>query len=77
MIWLETKNRSFSIKSLCACLELGSLTPFPKKLLFGTLRFQLRQVSLPGRLWWGKALTLYHIQRKGWSLVNRCFICHI
>ena len=24
---------------------------------------------------WNKALTSNHIQRRGWSLVNRCFLC--
>ena len=25
---------------------------------------------------WGKALTLDQIQRRGWSLANKCFFCY-
>ena len=25
---------------------------------------------------WGKALTLGHLQQRGWSLANICFLCH-
>ena len=26
---------------------------------------------------WGKFLTLDQVQKRGWSLVNRCFLCHV
>ena len=25
----------------------------------------------------GKVLTLDHLQRRGWSLTNKCFLCHL
>ena len=26
---------------------------------------------------WGKALTLDQIQKRGWALANRCYLCHL
>ena len=26
---------------------------------------------------WGKTLTLNQVERRGWSLENKCFLCHI
>ena len=26
---------------------------------------------------WGKTLALDQVQKRGWSLANRCFLCHV
>ena len=39
--------------------------------------FLLKHVSSLGRLSWGTLLTLDKLQRKGWSLANRCYLCKV
>ena len=36
---------------------------------------QSRVVFFVWEATWRKVLTLDHIQRRGWSLANRCFLC--
>lgn len=39
--------------------------------------FLLKHVSSLRRLSWGTLLTLDKLQRKGWSLANRCYLCKV
>ena len=72
--WVETKSGTFSIKSLYASLETGRVVQFPSSVVW--------KAWVPPNVcffaWeatWRKALTLDQLQRRGWSLANRCFLC--
>ena len=44
---------------------------------FGTHGCSLKYASLPRRQHGEKLLTLDQVQRRGWSLVNRCYLCQL
>ena len=74
VIWTASKCGVFSIKSLYSILEPGVSPLFPSGSIW--------RVSVPPKVaffaWeasWGKVLTLEQLQRRGYSLENRCFLC--
>ena len=74
MVWTASRSGVFSVKSLYSTLELGGSALFP---YVGIWR-----VYVPPKVafftWeasWGKILTLNQLQRRGYSLANRCFLC--
>ena len=72
--WVESNDGSFSVKSLYKVLELDSSVCFPMKIIWNSwvhpkISFFAWDAS------WGKALTLDQIQKRGWALANRCFLC--
>lgn len=56
-------------------LELGSLVSVPESVIWNSWVF-LKVDFLLDRLH-GKVSTLDHLERKGWSLANKCFLCHL
>ena len=76
VIWLDTKSSSFSMKSHYACPEPGSSTPFPKAVVWNSW-VPTRASFFTWKASWGKVLTLDCLQRREWSLANRCFLCLI
>ena len=72
--WVEAKNGTFSVKSLYASLETGSLVQFPASVVWNA--WVPPKVSFfAWEATWGKVLTLDQLQKRGWSLVNRCCLC--
>ena len=74
MIWTASKCGAFSVKSLYSILEPGVSPLFSNGSIW--------RVSVPPKVaffaWeasWGKVLTLEQLQRRGYSLTNRCFLC--
>ena len=74
VFWTTSKCGAFSVKSLYAMLELGDFPLFPSGSIW--------RASVPPKLtffaWeasWGKVLTLEQLQRRGYSLANKCFLC--
>ena len=68
------KSGIFSVKSLYASLEIGRVVQFPSSVVWNAwvppkVSFFAWEVT------WEKALTLNQVQRRGWSLANRCFLC--
>ena len=74
VVWTETKSGKFSAKSLYLALEADCPVMFP----FSCIWNGWVQPKISFFAWeaaWGKALTLDLVQKRGWSLANRCFMC--
>ena len=74
VVWTKAKNKRFSVKSLYKALEPERLGDFLAKFIWNSL--------VPSRVsffaWEAtckKVLTLDRIRRRGFSLVNRCYLC--
>ena len=68
------KDGVFSIKSLYRALQPVSLASFLSKIIWNScvrpkLSFFVWEAS------WGRVLTLDRLQKRGWALANRCFLC--
>ena len=71
--WVDSKSGIFSIKSLYASLETGRVVQFTSSVVWNA--WVLPKVSFfAWEAAWGKALTLDQLQRRGWSLADRCFL---
>ena len=62
------------MKSLYMDLEPGTLISFPWSNIWKAW-VHPRDSFFAWEASWGKALTLDQVQKRGWSLVNRCFFC--
>ena len=74
MVWMNLSNNKFSVKHLYATLELGVLISFSKSVVWNLwvpskVNFFAWEATM------GKVLTIDQLQKRGWSLVNRCFLC--
>ncbi|RVW95287.1 Transposon TX1 uncharacterized 149 kDa protein [Vitis vinifera] len=72
--WTETKSGKFSVKSLYLALEAGGSARFPSSLISNE-NVQPKISFFAWEATWGKALTLDKVQKRGWALANRCFLC--
>ncbi|RVW30599.1 LINE-1 reverse transcriptase-like [Vitis vinifera] len=72
--WTETKSGKFSVKSLYLALEAGCSAQFPSSLIWNE-NVQPKISFFAWEATWGKALTLDKVQKRGWALANRCFLC--
>ena len=72
--WTETKSGKFSIKSLYIALEAGGSSLFPSSFIWNA-NVQPKISFFAWEATWGKALTLDLVQKRGWALANRCFMC--
>ncbi|RVX05699.1 LINE-1 reverse transcriptase-like [Vitis vinifera] len=72
--WTETKSGKFSVKSLYIALEAGGSSLFPSSFIWN-VNVQPKISFFAWEATWGKALTLDLVQKRGWALVNRCFMC--
>ena len=73
--WMTSKDGDFSVKSLYRTMQLGSLAFFPSKIIWNSCV----QPKLSFFAWeasWGRVLTLDLLQKRGWVMTNRCFLCH-
>ncbi|RVX15155.1 Exocyst complex component SEC3A [Vitis vinifera] len=74
VVWTETKSGRFSAKSLYLALEVDCPVLFPSSCIWN--RWVQPKISFfAWEAAWGKALTLDLVQKRGWSLANRCFMC--
>ena len=76
VLWIETKCEKFSVKSLYKALGSGSSVSFPSNVIWKTCV----QPKVSFFLWeatWGKAITLDELQKRGWPLANRCYLCQM
>ncbi|RVX13433.1 hypothetical protein CK203_021086 [Vitis vinifera] len=72
--WVESKDRVFSVKSLYRALQPVSSASFPSKSIW----MSYAQPKISFFAWeasWGRVLTLDRLQKRGWALANRCFLC--
>ena len=72
--WTETKSSKFSVKSLYIALEAGGSSLFPSSFIWN-VNVQPKISFFAWEATWGKALTLDLVQKRGWALANRCFMC--
>ncbi|RVW80659.1 hypothetical protein CK203_044359 [Vitis vinifera] len=72
--WTETKSGKFSVKSLYVALEAGGSSLFPSSYIWN-VNVQPKISFFAWEATWGKALTLDMVQKRGWVLANRCFMC--
>ena len=72
--WTETKSGKFSVKSLYVALEAGCSSLFPSSYIWN-VNVQPKISFFAWEATWGKALTLDMVQKRGWALANRCFMC--
>ena len=76
VIWTVSKNDKFFVEALYLGLELESPTSFLVCVIWTS--WMLPKVGVFAWLaTWNKLSTLDHLQRRGWSLTNRCFLCHL
>lgn len=75
MLWLPMESGKFSVKSLYKALESKSSIYFPMKIIWNSC-VQPKISFFAWETSWGKTLTLNQIQKRGWALVNRCYLCH-
>ena len=74
VVWTETKSGKFSTKSLYLALEADCPVLFPSSCIWNGW-VQPKISFFAWEAVWGKALTLDLVQKRGWSLANRCFMC--
>ena len=75
VLWTPMKIGKFSVKSLYKAVELESSIYFPMKIIWNSW-VQPKVCFFAWEASWGKALTLDQIQKRGWALPNRCYLCH-
>ena len=75
VFWIETKSEKFSVKSLYNALESDNPFLFPSSCIWNVW-VQPKISFFAWEATWAKALTLDLIQKGGWALANRCFLCH-
>ena len=77
MVWTNLTNNKFLVKLLYASLELGVVFSFPKSVIWNSwvpskvIFFFAWEASL------GKVVTIDQLQKRRWSLTNRCFRCKV
>ena len=74
MVWKETKNEIFTVKSLYNSLVHSCAVSFPCSIIWSpyvptNVSFFTWEAS------WGKVLTQDQLKRRGWILANRCSLC--
>ena len=74
VVWTKTKSGKFSTKSLYLALEADYPALFPFSYIWNVW-VQPKISFFAWEAAWGKVLTLDLVQKRGWSLENRCFMC--
>ena len=74
MVWTKSKDGKFAVKSLYKALELESQGKFPTNVIWNSW-VPPRVGFFAWEATWNKVLTLDQIQRRGWPLANRCYLC--
>ncbi|RVW34760.1 LINE-1 reverse transcriptase-like [Vitis vinifera] len=74
MVWTTSRSGAFSVKSLYSTLEPGGSAMFPYVGIWSA-RVPPKVAFFAWEASWGKILTLDQLQRRGYSLANRCFLC--
>ena len=73
---MDSKDEVFSVKSLYRALQLVSLASFPSKIIWNSC-VQPKLSFFAWEVAWGRVLTLDRLQKRGWALANRCFMCQM
>ena len=71
---MDSNDGVFSIKSLYRALQLVSLASFPSKIIWNSC-VQPKISFFAWEASWQRVLTLDRLQKRGWALANRRFLC--
>ena len=74
--WMDSNNGLFSVKSLFRALHPVSLVSFLSKIIWNSC-VQPKLSFFAWKASWGKVLTFDRLQKRGWALANRCFLCQM
>ena len=74
--WMDSKDGVFSVKSLYRALQPVSIASFPLKIIWNSY-VQPKISFFTWEASWGRVLTLDRLQKRGWDLENRCFLCQM
>ena len=74
MVWKSGNKGVFSVKGLYSVLENGCTTLFPLKIVWNPW-IPSKVSFFTWEVCWGKSLTLDQLQKRGWTLANRCALC--
>ncbi|RVW25474.1 putative ribonuclease H protein [Vitis vinifera] len=74
MLWKETKDGIFSVKSLYSSLASRRDVQFPYSNIW-SICVPTKVSFFAWEAYWGKVLTLDQLKKRGRSLANRCFLC--
>ncbi|RVX12474.1 hypothetical protein CK203_011493 [Vitis vinifera] len=74
MLWKETKNEIFTVKSLYKSLVHSCSVSFPSNIIWSP--YVPTKVSFfDWKAYWEKVLTQDQLKRRGWILANKCCLC--
>ena len=75
MVWLNSECGTFSVKSLCSSFFNGR-TGICSSYLVWNPWIPLKVVFFfAWQAAWGRNLTLDQLKRRGWGMLNRCYLC--
>ena len=75
MLWKETKDGIFSVKSLYSILDSRRGVQFPINIIWNPC-VPTKVGFFAWEAFWGKVLTLDQLKKRGRCLANRCFLCY-
>ena len=73
---MDSKDGVLSVKYLFRALQPVSLASFPLKIIWNSCVQSILSFFAWEALW-GRVLTLDRLQKRGWALANRCFMCQM
>ena len=74
VVWTASRSGAFLVKSLYSILEPGNASLFPCGSIWRA-NVPPKVAFFAWEAFWGKILTMEQLQRRGYSLANRCFLC--
>ncbi|RVW23454.1 putative ribonuclease H protein [Vitis vinifera] len=74
LLWKETKDGIFSVKSLYSILDSRRGVQFPINIIWNPC-VPTKVDFFAWEAFWGKVLSLDQLKKRGWCLANRCFLC--
>ncbi|RVW52364.1 hypothetical protein CK203_072021 [Vitis vinifera] len=74
MLWRETKDEIFLVKSLYSTLASRRVVQFPNSIIWSPC-VPTKVCFFAWEASWGKVLTLDQLEKRGQFLANRCFLC--
>ncbi|RVW35452.1 putative ribonuclease H protein [Vitis vinifera] len=74
LLWKETKDGIFSVKSIYSILDSRRGVQFPINIIWNPC-VPTKVCFFAWEAFWGKVLTLDQLKKRGRCLANRCFFC--
>ena len=74
VFWKEGRNGQFRVKEAYSLLDSPLTVVFPNNKIW-VERVPIKIVFFAWEAAWGKIMALDRLQKRGWQLPNRCFLC--